>query len=97
MDKLKATRVIHRGKTAIRVEGPNIETKIVGGARAERCDFVIVMAVTRWVRRDDGGIDWVRDPIANEVVGVRACEAAAYAEAERLPRGQVIRVERGDR
>lgn len=103
MNEITAMRIKHRGKTAIRVSGiTRVEwrqsvdgTVTMGGARAERCDWVIVKsmdAIRRCEVGENGGLVWVDVPAGVAVHGVRACEAAAYAEASRLPGGRVIKV-----
>lgn len=117
MNEVTATRIKHRGKTAIRVSGVTREgcgarlpagvsrpgmaaiidsAVILGGARADRCDWVIVVKkdAARWVSLDEAGAEvWTDVPAGLSVHGVRACEAAAYAEASRLPGGRVIKVQ----
>jgi hypothetical protein len=104
MNEITATRIKHRGKTAIRVSGitrvqwkQNAEGYVtLGGARANRCDWVIVRSMDP-IRRcevdENGGLFWVDVPAGEAVHGIRACEAAAYAEADRLPGGRVIAVQ----
>lgn len=90
-----ATRVKHRGRTAISVSGPGlVGNHIVGGARAERCDWVIIATAMRWERLD-GEESYRPVPVGVEVYGVRACEAAAYAEAGRRSGGMVVKVQEG--
>lgn len=71
-------------------------TVILGGARADRCDWVIVVSkdAACWSSIDEAGAEvWVDVPVGVSVHGARACEAAAYAEASRLPGGRVIKVQ----
>lgn len=99
---MKARRVSIKNQTAILVEGvthagggskPKDGVTIIGGARAERCDWVILKTAHRWVRQADGGLDYIAVPGSVQVHGVRASEAAAHAEAHGLRGGIVIQVE----
>lgn len=101
MQEIIATRITHRGKPAIRVVGVTHRgsgsfsdgVALIGGNRADRCDWVVIRQEWRSFRTEDG--HWAGGYVPDTAVvhGVRASEAAAHAEARTLKGGRVVRVQ----